>query len=558
MDEVKAKSGPSWTGKLIRFAAAYLVVTFLLLLLIFIVGWWILPPDWTAAVANQLVRYGIPRSYIAHRNEYRYGDAVLGYADRHSVNPGGTFRIMLSTRDRGNVINGHLEVYRLGASSGDGRQLVYSSDPLQVSYQEALGPVSAVGCSWPPAISLAAGEEWTSGYYSIDFVTTQGERLKEVAYIVVTNPAQDGDIAIVLSTNTYQAYNVWGGHSLYSGFLGSSDKSVMVSFDRPTISQFHQWEFYYVQWLETLGYKVDYLSNFDVAQDPAWTEKYPLFIVLGHNEYWSKEGYDYLERRIFEQGKNTMFLGGNLVYWQVRYQDIAGLPGGPSLGRQIVCYKNRYDPIIDRLAEEDAKLFVTSTFRSNNRRPESMLMGVMYENYFLAPMPWHRVYGNIRIPIEGRAFGSQLQPAWQAGPREYFPAYQVVDNSLPFFQGTGLNIGDELPGLIGYEWDNRGLELDPPRGWREGVSVNKEIPQDSIKVLFSGKLVGAGDRPGLAEAVYFETDSGARVFSSGTIRWPWGLGKAEFEHQGFKTLNANLVRYMLETDATSVIQERDE
>ena len=73
---------------------------------------------------------------------------------------------------------------------------------------------------------------------------------------------------------------------------------------------------------------MDYITNFDLTRDASWAEKYPLFIVLGHNEYWTKEEFDAVEKRIFIQGKNTLFLGANIAYWQVRYVDINQAPGG--------------------------------------------------------------------------------------------------------------------------------------------------------------------------------------------------------------------------------------
>ena len=54
---------------------------------------------------------------------------------------------------------------------------------------------------------------------------------------------------------------------------------------------------------------------------------------------------------------------------------------------------------------------------------------------------------------------------------------------------------------------------------------NSQIPEESIHVLFSGELINHAGRQGKAEAVYFVSEAGAKVFSSGTIRWTWGLGK---------------------------------
>ena len=51
------------------------------------------------------------------------------------------------------------------------------------------------------------------------------------------------------------------------------------------------------------------------------------------------------------------------------------------------------------------------------------------------------------------------------------------------------------------------------------------------------------------EAVYFVSEAGAKVFSAGTIRWPWGLAKPGFEQPSFQKFNRNLVLDFLGRDA---------
>ena len=65
----------------------------------------------------------------------------------------------------------------------------------------------------------------------------------------------------------------------------------------------------------------------------------------------------------------------------------------------------------------------------------------------------------------------------------------------------------------------------------------------AIKVLFTGSPVDVDGRPGKAEAVYFVSGAGAKVFSSGTIRWVLGLGAPGFEQERFKILNRNLFEH---------------
>src|SRR5207302_4749786 len=141
------------------------------------------------------------------------------------------------------------------------------------------------------------------GYYTIDFIDhADGYRDQNVAFIIVRSSDKSGDILVELSTNTYQAYNKWGGYSFYeSAFVG--DRAQVISFNRPTPPDFFEYEYYFVLWLEKLaasrGLKIDYVTNFDVCRDPEFAAKYKLFVSGSHNEYWSKEEFDALYGGIF-------------------------------------------------------------------------------------------------------------------------------------------------------------------------------------------------------------------------------------------------------------------
>src|SRR5262249_17921294 len=227
---------------------------------------------------------------------------------------------------------------------------------------------------------------WALGYYTMDFVDDQdGITDLNVAYIVVRPLDGPVDVLVGLSTNTYQAYNAWGGSSLYeSPYEG--DWGQMVSFDRPTPPDFFEYEYFFVVWIERLamqrGWNVGYASNFDIHSDRSLSQSCRLFVSGCHNEYWSKEEFDYIHERIFGLGKNTIFFGANSAYWQVRYSDICQPDGRKNRGRQLVCFKDMCDPIGERLGAEEALLLKTSMFRDEAQRPETMLAGVAYESYF--------------------------------------------------------------------------------------------------------------------------------------------------------------------------------
>jgi hypothetical protein len=442
------------------------------------------------------------------------GQTVWGYADKHSVVAGEPFGLMLSTGSGRETVKGRIEFFRIGHHPPDGQRLIWSGPELTVTPQPLSRTAAATGAAWPPAISDIPTAAWAPGYYSADFIHTEtGARELQVAQILIRNTSRER-VLLKLSTNTYQAYNAWGGHSLYPS-EDAAQRGTIVAFDRPTAPSFFEYEVYLARWLEELGadhgFGIDYATDFDVHRNPASIDGYSLVISGSHDEYWSKEMFDAFETRIFHLGRNVIFFGANAAYCQVRFADIDCPPDGAQLGRQLVCYKNLTDPISRRPADIDPALLATTWFRQDARRPESMLMGVAYQSWF-QPTP--------------------------DGP--HYP-YFVESTDAPFFAGLNYKVGDVAAEVVGYEWDNRDPEGDGKRLWDAEDSRIASLQQDSIKVLFRGEPVDADGKPGRAEAVYFRSAAGAKVFSAGSIRWAWGLGKPGFERDVFKRFNANLI-----------------
>jgi hypothetical protein len=441
------------------------------------------------------------------------GQRIWAYADRVSFNPGEPLNVMAAAGPGGPVRRVRLEVFRMGAV---GPERLWTSEFADVGYRGATASAAAAGPGWPPTFADIDTRAWRPGCYTCDVVEqTTATRDVRAAQWIVTNPARSGAVLCRLGTNTYQAYNPWGGHSLYPNDDDES-RGLMVSFDRPTPPSFFEYDSYLVAWLESLAPSlggVDYAGNFDVHADPALMDPYRLVITGGHDEYWSKEEFDAFQHRVFTLGRNTAFFGANAAYCQVRYGDLNRAPGAPDLGRQLVCYKTASDPIVRRAGKLDPSLLITANFRQDARRPETMLMGGAFQDWF--------------------------EPA-----SDQRPAYKVARTDLPFFTGTGWKVGDAAADVIGYEWDNRDPLGDGRRLWDQARSRIPAIDPATVAVLFRGEAMGVDSGPGVAEATYFTSPAGARVFNAGSIRWSWGLGKAGFVQPAFQKFNDNLVRYL--------------
>src|SRR5439155_7991647 len=114
------------------------------------------------------------------------------------------------------------------------REIVFTRDDLPTAHYEVPADASGYGCRWPVACSIPVMGQWRSGYYQVLLKTAEvnGSSARAEAYFVVRpeRPGRDATILLQLATNTYNAYNNWGGTSLYGGPKGQGRR---VSFQRP-------------------------------------------------------------------------------------------------------------------------------------------------------------------------------------------------------------------------------------------------------------------------------------------------------------------------------------
>src|SRR5262249_16261080 len=130
---------------------------------------------------------------------------------------------------------------------------------------------------------------------------------------VVRDDTSHSALLVQLSLFTYQAYNLYGGYSLYRGLRPgltappdntadndpgvyvSDPRSYAVSFDRPYLDStgdgglgiFATYEYNLVRWLERMGYDVTYTTDLDTHARGRLLLAHQLFVAAGHDEYWS-------------------------------------------------------------------------------------------------------------------------------------------------------------------------------------------------------------------------------------------------------------------------------
>ena len=251
---------------------------------------------------------------------------LAAYLNRLSALPGQTVALHVSTTAK----RFDLEIARLGQRVETVKILTNLKGHAHPIPEDA----SSHGCRWPETLTLTIPEDWRPGYYELR-LRAQAEGAARPAttttFLVVraAGGGRPGVPLLVLATNTYNAYTNWGGYSLYAYNGKDKVQGRRVSFNRPLASQFATWEWPFVRWAESRGIELDYAVNSDLEFHPELLETTPLFLSVGHDEYWSKPMRDHLEDWL-DRGGNAAFLSGNSVCWQVRSEEE---------GRALVCYK---------------------------------------------------------------------------------------------------------------------------------------------------------------------------------------------------------------------------
>jgi hypothetical protein len=197
--------------------------------------------------------------------------------------------------------------------------------------------------SAPHLVRFVRAGEWPSGLYFLRASSPDG-RLSYAPFIV--RPRVFGSqarIAVVLSTNTWQAYNFrdangdgWGDSWYVSNAIHSVDmRRSYLDFGVPF--RFRDWDLNFISWLNKTGKQVEYLSDDDLEgfkTGDQLARDYDLIVFPGHAEYMTEHAYDVVER-YRDLGGNLMFLSANNFFWKVerREQRLVRVKQWRALGR---------------------------------------------------------------------------------------------------------------------------------------------------------------------------------------------------------------------------------
>jgi hypothetical protein len=412
---------------------------------------------------------------------------VEGYSSAVSAAPGETIQLFVHVDHAQDV---RWDLYRVGYYGGLGSRLVARGDTRRVGMQPAC-PLDAntgmIACDWAAAFDVTIREDWVSGYYQFELVNEAGFGTR-VPFVIKEGKRRAPALAQA-SVNTWQAYNTWGGTSLYINDHRDgpfqANRGYRVSFDRPYANQNGVTPFInMVRFLEQRGYDVSYTTNVDIDADASVLLDRKLVMIIAHDEYWTIAQRNALDMAR-DRGVSLGIFSGNTGYWRVRYEDSpAGVPR-----RSMRCHKSSaLDPQSN--APDTTSMFSDHPFA----RPENALLGVLYRT-------WSKVPG--------------------------FP-FIVTNAEHWVFEGTGVKNRDALNTVVGPEWDGIADNGASPAGIE---SLTSAITLNNAGVFTSGEA---------NTTVYYPTPH-SLVFAGGTIDWAFGLADGRYADARVERMTENVL-----------------
>ena len=226
------------------------------------------------------------------RIRVRAPTSIEGFADMVSAQRGDEVTLYVSTPAR----SFHVEAYRIGYYQGTGGRFVWRSTRQRGHVQPPPTRTSGtnmVETDWSPSVRIHISDDWPQGVYMLKLVASNGAQ----SYVPLTLRDDSSHAALVIqnSVTTWQAYNDWGGYSLYHGSGGSfsarsaSCRSTVRTWrgeGRPTSSGS---SLPLVYLAERLGLDVTYWTDIDLHERPELLMNHRALVSLGHDEYWSSD-----------------------------------------------------------------------------------------------------------------------------------------------------------------------------------------------------------------------------------------------------------------------------
>jgi hypothetical protein len=380
-----------------------------------------------------------------------------------------------------------------------------------VGWYDDHGPRAAMQVL-PDGHFVETGVRWDNGHgVHRQFVTApertglcyfhaRGESGAFFSFPLVVAPRRPAaPLAVLASTNTWNAYNPFGGRSNYmmaAGMMGEPVVNAKADLPRYHVADYGEWksaaefaplsfdrpepynlvpegaectdpiegrqachlapaEWRLLGWLEREGFAYDLYADQHLHTGALDLAAYRILVLNTHPEYWSADMYRRVKRWAFEGGGRLVYLGGNGLNCAVEYLDG---------GRAMRCL-NAWP------AGRESRFHAQV-------EPEASLLGVVFTD---------------------------------PGAMTVAP-YEIVDPDHWVFAGTGLRRGERFGQRTLHERYGDGAS------GHETDKVSASSPA-GVRPLARGLNPDEGG----AHMVCFETPGGGAVFSAGSITFPTAL-----------------------------------
>jgi hypothetical protein len=460
-------------------------------------------------------------------------DAMVleGYASRPSYLPGETLRLAVSTTGPTYA----LSIWRVSGRAPVDSPFVHVASATNLPGTLQSGPTvdpvtKMVAARWHYGYSFRIPMSWPSGIYLVRLASSEG--VQSYIPFVVRSPLAHA-VLVVSNALNWQAYNDWGGSSVYRTSVGDPapgvNRALGVSFDRPYATDGGAGQLFFLElplisWLERQGLDLAYTTDYDLSLAPDAQPLPKVVVFNGHGEYWGVPLYDWLDRHIAAGNVGVALLAADTGYWPISFGHPT--PDGP---RDFLSFKNGPVP---------AALLPPGQTPEPSEAPGATpppgdieeRSGIGYQS--LGPAG----------PYVGSFADQPLFGVRYRGITSALGRYSLLPSGADprLLEGTGLSAGGSLGFIAGGEVDG----VYPSAEW-----------WGPLGSAYDHRLAVAADVPGrnasmswTAEAVWRELPGGGRVFSAGTFYWGWALdpawGSTYEVPPGFGHLTLNILRFL--------------
>ncbi|MBM3724880.1 MAG: carboxypeptidase regulatory-like domain-containing protein [Acidobacteria bacterium] len=368
-----------------------------------------------------------------------------------------------------------------------------------------------------------------SGLYYLWARTPSG---KAFSFPWVVAPAKpSAPIAVLASTNTWNAYNNFGGRSNYINADRLPDTPIVnaridleryqhptafgtwkpqdheyrpLSFERPEPGNHilesgpptssvegriqcgqtpGEWRL--LAWLEREGFAYDYYAEAQLDDGTLPLDEYKVLMLSIHPEYWTRGMYQRVKRWVFERGGRLMYLAGNGLNCEIVF--------GPGGAMTCLSHVNSVNGELGGHDDLDPSIEYESRLHRTTGESEAALLGVV---------------------------------CTAAGIMTAAP-YRVLDASHWIYEGSNLRNGDLFGAVTLHE---------RVPGGASGHETDKMSPSSPPNARLLAKGINPED--GGSEIVYHEQPGGGAVFSVGSITWVPAL----FTDAAVATITRNVLR----------------